>query len=242
MPRRQDLGRDVEDLGSYGQFCPVAMAAEIVCSRWTALVLRELLCGSTRFNDLRRGVPLMSPTLLSKRLKELEGAGVLVAVPTGQPGIVDYKLTEAGEELRPVVMSLGIWGQRWVESSLSLKNLDPSLLMWDMRRNLDPRPLPPRRCTVNFLYPDVASAKRSWWLVIDGGTVDLCSTNPGFEIDLYVQGSLRSMTAVWMGLSTVQKEIDAGQIELIGDKTLASSMQQWLGLSHFAKDKSRASA
>ena len=101
------------------------MAAEIVCSRWTALVLRELLCGSTRFNDLRRGVPLMSPTLLSKRLKELEHAGVIVAVPTGQPGVVDYKLTEAGEELRPVVMSLGIWGQRWVESSLSLKNLDP---------------------------------------------------------------------------------------------------------------------
>ena len=101
--------------GSYGQFCPVAMAAEIVCSRWTALVLRELLCGTTRFNDLRRGVPLMSPTLLSKRLKELEEAGVIVAVPTRQPGVVDYKLTKAGEDLRPVVMALGIWGQRWVE-------------------------------------------------------------------------------------------------------------------------------
>ena len=101
--------------GSYGQFCPVAMAAEIVCSRWTALVLRELLCGTTRFNDLRRGVPLMSPTLLSKRLKELEEAGVIVAVPTRQPGVVDYKLTKAGEDLRPVVMALGIWGQRWIE-------------------------------------------------------------------------------------------------------------------------------
>ncbi len=91
------------------------MAAEIVCSRWTALVLRELLCGTTRFNELRRGVPLMSPSLLSKRLKELEEAGVIATVPTGQPGVVEYKLTEAGEELRPVVMSLGIWGQRWVE-------------------------------------------------------------------------------------------------------------------------------
>jgi DNA-binding HxlR family transcriptional regulator len=234
MPQRHDLG-------SYGQFCPVAMAAEIVCSRWTALVVRELLCGSTRFNDLRRGVPLMSPTLLSKRLKELEEAGVIVAVPTGQPGVFDYQLTEAGQELRPVVMSLGIWGQRWVESSLSLKNLDPSLLMWDMRRSLDPTPLPPRRCTINFLYPDAPSAKRSWWLVIDGKTVDLCSSNPGFEVDLYVRSSLRSMTAVWMGLSTVRKEIDAGQIELIGDKTLAQSMQRWLGLSPFAKEKSRVS-
>ncbi len=225
--------------GSYGQFCPVAMAAEIVCSRWTALVLRELLCGTTRFNDLRRGVPLMSPSLLSKRLKELEEAGVIVTVPTAQPGIVEYKLTEAGEDLRPVVMSLGIWGQRWVESSLSLKNLDPSLLMWDMRRGLDPTPLPPRRCTINFIYPELSAAKQSWWLVVDDGRVDLCSSNPGFEIDLYVRSSLRSMTAVWMGLSTVEKEIRAGQVELIGDKAIAQSMQQWLGLSPFAKEKSR---
>jgi DNA-binding HxlR family transcriptional regulator len=227
------------DWGSYGQFCPVAMAAEIVCSRWTALVIRELLCGTTRFNDLRRGLPLMSPTLLSKRLKELEGAGVIVTVPTGQSGIVEYRLTEAGEDLRQVVMSLGIWGQRWVESSLSLKNLDPSLLMWDMRRSLDPRPLPPRRVTINFTYPDAPQAKEAWWLVIDDRTVDLCSTNPGFEIDLYVRASLRAMTSVWMGLTSVQAEIESGQIELIGDRKLARSMQQWLGLSAFAKEKSR---
>ena len=231
------------DKAGYGQFCPVAMAAEIVCSRWTALVVRELLCGTTRFNDLRRGVPLMSPTLLSKRLKALEETGVIVTVPTGQPGVVEYKLTEAGEDLRPVVMSLGVWGQRWVESSLSLKNLDPALLMWDMRRWLDPTPLPKRRCTVNFFYPDVQSAKRSWWLVIDeSGKVDLCSTNPGFEIDLYVKSTLRSMTAVWMGFATVVKEVEAGNIELIGAPEFARSMQQWLGLSPFAKEKSRVAA
>jgi DNA-binding HxlR family transcriptional regulator len=228
--------------GSYGQFCPVAMAAEVVCTRWTALILRELLCGTTRFNDLRRGVPLMSPTLLSKRLKELEEVGVIMTVPTAQPGIVEYKLTDAGEDLRPVVMSLGMWGQRWVESSLSLKNLDPSLLMWDMRRWLDPTPLPPRRTTIHFMYPELNSTKRSWWLVIDAGKVDLCSTNPGFDIDLYVKSSLRSMTAVWMGVTTVKKEVDAGQIELIGDNDVARSMQQWLGLSPFSKEKSRVPA
>src|SRR5262249_37713998 len=134
------------ELGSYGQFCPVAMAAEIICSRWTALVLRELLCGSTRFNDLRRGVPRLSPTLLSKRIKEVGQAGVVEVRPSGQPGVVDYKPPEAGEELRGVIMSLGIWGQRWVESSLSLKNLDPALLMGDMRRNLKPVSSPDRRC------------------------------------------------------------------------------------------------
>lgn len=231
---------------SYGQFCPVAMGAEVVCSRWTALVLRELLCGTTRFNDLRRGVPLMSPSLLSKRLKELEEAGVIAAVPTGQPGIVEYRLTEAGEDLRPVIMSLGTWGQRWIEKSVSLKNLDPSLLMWDMRRSLDPTPLPRRRCTVSFLFPDVPSSKRSWWLVIDvadgGGKVDLCVTNPGFEIDLYVRSSLRSMTAIWMGFTTVAKEVEAGHVELIGDAEVARSMQRWLGLSPFANEKSRVAA
>jgi DNA-binding HxlR family transcriptional regulator len=218
------------------------MAAEIVCSRWTALVLRELLCGTTRFNDLRRGLPLMSPSLLSKRLRELEEAGVLITVPVARAAAVEYRLTQAGEDLRPVVMALGRWGQRWVESSLSLKNLDPSLLMWDMRRNLDPTPLPPKRCTISFHYSDVRSGKQSWWLVIDGASVDLCSADPGFDVDLYVQASLLSMTSVWMGLTTVEKEVAAGQIELIGDKAVARSMQRWLGLSPFAQERNRASA
>lgn len=233
------------DKASYGQFCPVAMAAEIVCSRWTALVLRELLCGTTRFNDLRRGVPLMSPSLLSKRLKELEGAGVVVTSPTKQQGVMEYRLTQAGEDLRPVIMSLGFWGQRWVDSSVSLKNLDPSLLMWDMRRWLDPKPLPKRRCVVHFLFPEVKPARRSWWLVIDvrgGGKVDLCSTNPGFEVDLYVSSALRTMTAIWMGMTTVAKEVEAGRVELIGDADIARSMQKWLGLSPFAKEKGRVAA
>jgi len=223
------------DRGSYGQFCPVAMAAEIVCSRWTALVLRELLMGTTRFNDLRRGVPRMSPTLLSKRLKELEEAGVVVTVPTGQTGVVEYRLTPAGEELRGIVESLGIWGQRWVESQVSLKNLDPSLLMWDMRRNLKIEPLPPRRCTVKFTFPEVSAARKSSWLVVDAGKVDLCSSDPGYEVDLYVEGSLYSMTSVWMGHSTLRSEVDAGKIELTGDKAIAGSMNEWLGLSPLAK-------
>ena len=226
--------------GSYGQFCPVAMAAEIVCSRWTALILRELLCGSTRFNDLRRGVPRMSPTLLSKRLKELEQAGVIATRPTGQAGIVEYVLTESGEDLRDVVMTLGNWGHRWVESKVSLKNLDPSLLMWDMRRWLRLSPEPKGRQVIQFEYPELPPARRNFWLVVEGTTVDLCSVDPGYEVDLFVQSSLRTMTAIWMGISTVQAELDAGRLELSGDTTLARSMQQWLGLSPFAKEKRRA--
>jgi DNA-binding HxlR family transcriptional regulator len=230
---------DQTEQGSYGQFCPVAMAAEIICSRWTVLVLREMMAGSTRFNDLRRGVPRMSPTLLSKRLKELAGSGVISIRPASHAGAVEYRLTQAGENLRDIVMSLGVWGQRWLESSLSLKNLDPSLLMWDMRRNLIPDPLPPRRCTVKFTYPELTANQKSWWLVIERGEVDLCAVDPGHEVDLYVTGSLRSMTSVWMGHSTLKAEVNAGNIELEGDKAIARSMHQWLGLSPFAREKSR---
>jgi DNA-binding HxlR family transcriptional regulator len=227
---------------SYGQFCPVAMAAEIVCTRWTALLLRELLAGSTRFNDLHRGVPRMSPALLSKRLKELEAAGIVKRVPSPRDGSSEYRLTPAGEDLKPVVFGLGIWGQRWVEAQTSLRNLDPSLLMWDMRRNLDPRPMPPRRCVIQILYRGLPPAKRSWWLVVERGETDLCSVDPGFEVDLYVATDLRTMTAIWMGLSSVEAEISAGRLELTGDGGVKASMQQWLGLSPFAAERKRVGA
>ncbi len=228
----------MDNVRGYGQFCPVAMASEILCSRWTLLVVREMLMGTTRFNDLRRGVPRMSPALLSKRLKELERGGVVIAEP-GASGVVEYRLSEAGEDLRGVIMGMGVWGQRWIESELSLRNLDPSLLMWDMRRNLNPEPLPRPRCTIQFLYPEVRSPKQNWWLVVEPKIVDLCGVDPGFEVDLLVTSSLRSMTAIWMGVSRVQREIDAGNLALEGDPQVASAMQRWLGLSSFAGEKRR---
>jgi DNA-binding HxlR family transcriptional regulator len=224
---------------SYGQFCPVAMAAEVVCTRWTPLILRELLAGSTRFNDLRKGVPRMSPTLLSKRLKELEAAGVVERVRGGD-GSSQYALTPAGRGLEGVVFGLGFWGQKWLESQTSLKNLDPSLLMWDMRRNLDPTPMPPRRSVIQIQYPELSPARRDWWLIIEDGKCDLCSVDPGFEVDLHVETDLRTMTAIWMGLTSVRAEIAAGRMKLEGDNKLKTSMQKWLGLSPFATEKKLA--
>src|SRR3974390_1888532 len=118
---------------SYNQFCPVAMASEILGARWTLLVLRELLAGSTRFNELRRGVPRMSPALLSKRLKDLETAGIVTRDKARSGPDFEYRLTAAGRDLQKVVEAAGIWGQRWVETKASLENLDPELLMWDIR-------------------------------------------------------------------------------------------------------------
>ncbi len=226
------------ETSSYGQFCPVSMAAEILCSRWTVVLLRELLCGSTRFNDLRRGLPRMSPTLLSKRLKELETAGVVRRVPAAGGGS-EYHLTEAGDELRPIVLGIGFWGQRWVESRLSLRNLDPTLLMWDMRRNLSPDPLPPRRCTIQFLYPELSPTQRNYWLVIESGKVDLCHFDPGFDVDLLVTSSLKTMTSIWMGLTRLDHEVAAGHVQLDGDPAIRRAIGAWLKLSVFAPTERR---
>lgn len=230
--------------GSYKQFCPVAMASEVVCTRWTLVLLRELVAGSTRFNDLRRGVPRMSPALLSKRLKDLEEAGIVARVAVrDEPGVLEYHLTRAGHDLKAVVWAVGNWGQRWVETSLSLKNLDPSLLMWDMRRNIDPTPIPKRRCVIQFLYPELPAARRDWWLVVEPNKdVDLCSIDPGFDVDLYVTTDLRTMTAIWMGVLPVRDAISSGKVTLTGNRQLGEDMQVWLKLSPFAAEKKLAAA
>lgn len=228
---------------SYRQFCPVAMAAEILCTRWTILLLRELIAGSTRFNELRRGLPRMSPALLSQRLKELEAAGLVErSASETEPGIFEYRLTEAGQELGPIVDSFGRWGQRWVSSDLSLQHLDAPLLMWDMRRGLNLTPLPKRRSNIQFRYPEQPPSSRSWWLLVDPQSneqVDLCSINPGFDVDLYVSTDLRTMTAIWMGQDSVSAALSSGRLILTGDEHLEKSMETWLALSPFANEQSR---
>lgn len=229
--------------GSYKQFCPVAMAAEILCTRWTVVLLRELLAGSTRFNELRRGVPRMSPALLSQRLRELEAEGIVTRVPApGDPAVLEYRLTEAGEELKPLVEAFGIWGQRWVEAEPSLRNLDVSLLMWDMRRNIDPQPLPRKRVVLQFRFPELPQQQRAWWLLVaPDGETDLCSIDPGFDVDLYVSTDLRTMTAIWLGVDNVRSAVAAERLMLTGDRQIAADAQTWLGLSPFAKERKLAS-
>ncbi len=228
---------------SYHQFCPVAMAAEILGTRWTIVLLRELCAGSTRFNDLRRGVPRMSPALLSKRLRELEAHGVVSRrLVRRRPEMHEYVLTEAGQDLAEVVMAIGIWGQRWVRTAPSLEKTDPSLLMWDMRRGLRADLLPARAVTIQFIYSDLDAGCANWWLLSGpDGTPDLCAVDPGFDVDLYVRCDLRTMTAIWMGLDTVARAMDEDRLLLVGDSDIAAGMQAWLGLSPFAPYEKRVS-
>lgn len=204
------------------------------------VLVRELVAGSTRFNDLRRGVPRMSRTLLSQRLRELEAAGIVERRPVPGSQSVDYTLTQAGLDLFPVVEAFGLWGQKWVKSTPSLENLDVSLLMWDMRRNLDPTPLPKARTVLQFHFHDLPKSDSDWWLVVEpSGNTNLCLTDPGFDVDLFVTTDLRTMTEVWMGLTTVSAAGD--RFDLDGKREIAATMQDWLGLSPFASQRKLAS-
>lgn len=221
---------------SYGQFCPVAKAAEILGERWTPLIIRELLSHPQSFNEIRNGVPLISPTLLSNRLKTLDHRGILRR-ERSEKGIV-YCLTDAGEELRTVITELGIWGQRWARSKLDRDDLDPTLLMWDIHRRLDTARLPAGRKVLRFEFDECPSATRFWWLVIENGEVDVCLKDPGYEVDLFVLSPLDVMTGVWMGDLPLRDALKARSIRLSGDPALKESLPEWFLLNVFSDVKS----
>jgi DNA-binding HxlR family transcriptional regulator len=215
----------------YRQFCPVAKAMEVLDERWTMLVIRELLMGSRHFNDLRRGLPRMSPTLLSKRLGDLARAGIVERTARGQE--VEYRLTPAGAELAPVLEGLGAWGVRWMPN-LGEPDLDPKLLLWDMHRNVDRGSTPPGRTVVHFRFPDVRGRSGRWWLVIGPEDVDVCDVDPGHEVAVTVTGSLRRIVEVWRGDLSWSTALRSGDIELYGRSDLTRALPRWFLLSPFA--------
>lgn len=219
----------------YGQFCPIAKASEVLGERWTNLVIRELAAGSESFNDLRRGLPLMSPSLLSTRLKSLVRAGIVKRNEQG--GNVSYQLTKAGQELTPIVMQLGTWGHRWVRSDLSQQDLDPSLLVWDIHRNIDTHFFENKRTVIKIEFTDYTSKMRYWWLVVKGDDVDVCLKDPGYDVNLDLSTDLKTLTAVWMGDITIMKALREKWIKLSGETHLKKNIAVWLGTNYFADVK-----
>lgn len=214
----------------YGQFCPIAKAAEIVTERWIPLVLRELLSGSHRFNDLRRGVPLMSPSLLVQRLRALERAGVVERRPRTDGGS-EYHLTLAGEELRPLLQLLDRWGRRWVRGQFTRRELDAGVLMWDVHRNVLTDRLPAERIVVFFDLQGAGPGKRYWWLVLERSGVDLCLNDPGFGVDLELRASVRAMVRVWLRQLAFDQAVRSGAVEISGRTILRKQFASWLGLA-----------
>jgi len=221
----------------YGQFCPVAKAAEVFAERWTPLVLRELLCGSTRYSEIRRGIPLMSPSLLSKRLKELEASGIIVR-KAGKNG-PEYQPTEAGSELMPIVMQLGEWGQRWSRGRIRPADYDPTVLMWDMRRRIRLEAVPEGGVVIYFHFADAPAGKRDYWLVIGGGEVDVCMTDPGHEIDVHVSCPIRTMCEAWMGEIDIAEAVRSAAIKVEGRASHVRVFPSWFQLNLLADHGAR---
>jgi DNA-binding HxlR family transcriptional regulator len=223
-----------------GQFCPVAQAAQILTERWTPLVLRELICGSTRFDDLRRGVPLMSSSQLSQRLRSLEEAGVIERRPAPSGHGFEYHLTDAGRELEPLIMMMGEWGAHWAPNRLGPEDRGVTLLMWDMHARSGPSTSRGRRVVVALEFTDVPQNKRRWWLVSEGNAADLCMTDPGHEVDLFVFVDLPTMTAIWIGDLSVEAALASGALEAHGPADLRRRLHAWLGLSQGASRRALA--
>ena len=223
----------------YGQFCPVAKAAELFCERWTPLIIRDLAAGATRFSELQRGVPTMSPTLLSRRLKQLEAEGVLERRGTGRGGT--YHLTPAGQDFVPMVEALGVWGQHWSRRQLAEGEIDLGLLIWSLERSVKANAFGESQTVVRLQFTDQPSGKAFWWFVNRGAECELCIEDPGFEVDLYLACTLPDMIYIVRGDLPLGRAIDSDRLEVIGPGWARRALGNWLNLGPLAKIKSRRS-
>lgn len=219
-------------MDGYGQFCPVSLAAEVFARRWTPLIIRELLTGSTRFNDLRRGIPTITASVLARRLDELRVAGIVDR--SEDTDGTRYTLTPAGEELRTVVEQLGIWGRRWLPTEYREEDLDPRLLVWDIHRSINLEQVP-ERTLLELHFPDAPAEYRGYWLVLSPDGADVCLTHPGGDVDLHLSSDVRTLTDIWMGNTTWSAALRAGTLRLTGNGEVGRALPRWLKLSPFAR-------
>lgn len=223
-------------INKFALFCPVTKACGILEPRWTLLILTEMWWGSSRFNEIRRGVPGISPTLLAKRLKELEVHGLIERVEDAATGTIEYVRTEMAVELEPIIQALGDWAYRNTTSDDALCRLDANHLMWNVRRCVLPKELPPRRNVMQFVFREKGKPNQDFWIISKPGCpVDVCFIDPGFDVDLFVISDLRAMVSAYFGHTKLQTEIDAERVELIGNPTLARTISRWFILSSYAR-------
>lgn len=215
-------------MSGYGQFCPVAKAMEILDERWTMLIVREVLSGSRHFNDVRRGVPRISPSLLARRLRELERLGLLERRGSGKQ--VSYHPTARCEELRGILEAIGIWGLRWI-GELGTEDLDPHLLLWDMQRTIPVSQWPRNRTSLQIRFEDTEPAARDWWIVVSGDDVDVCRFDPGFPLAATLMTRLMTMVRIWRGDLPWAQATRDGLVTVDAPRDVAQRVPSWLGMS-----------
>jgi DNA-binding HxlR family transcriptional regulator len=227
-------------VGGYGQFCPVARGAEVFAERWTPLIVRELLRGPAHFNELRRGLPRISRSLLSERLATLQRVGIVERTSPSNGHGHEYRLTKAGQELDAVVRALGTWAYKWVSRDLTPDNLDPALLMWVIERRIRVENLPPQRVVVHFKFRRLPA--HAYWLVLERPQVDLCFTDPGFGVDLFVDAEVKALTQMYLAHLTVAAALRRGELALTGPPEYRRAFASWIGVTPYARDSLRSVA
>lgn len=218
---------------SYKQFCPIAKAMEVVGERWTLLVVRELLMGSSRFNEFQRGLPGISPTLLTKRLADLEEKGLLIKKRIQAQKGYEYFPTDPCKSLLPVLEQVGMWGLQWARDQMLDEDFDPELLMLYLERSIQPDKLPGTLTVIRFNFIDVQDYP-NWWIVVEGEAVEVCTKDPGKEVDVYFNCCVRLMCELWMGDVSYKQALSDGRLQLIGPKALTRNVSAWLAPSVFA--------
>ncbi|KLN60782.1 HxlR family transcriptional regulator [Kiloniella spongiae] len=211
----------------YGQFCPIAKAFEVVGEKWTALIIREVLMGSRRFSELQRGLGSISPTLLSRRLNELENHGIIYKKSITGQRTHEYYPTESCKELLPILLTIGDWGMKWARSNLRTEEYDVELLMLYLQRSIRPENLPDTETIIRFSFTDMTE-KGNWWIISNEGEVDICDKDPGKDVDVYFSTTVPIMTDVWMGKSTYRKASKNKEISIVGNDYLVNNVSVWM--------------
>jgi DNA-binding HxlR family transcriptional regulator len=219
---------------NYSQFCPVAKAAEVLGERWTILIIRELLLGTTRFSDFQRALSQISPTLLTKRLNQLQDCGLVVRKRLPKQRRTEYHLAAAGRELQPIVFGLGEWGMKWARGQMSDDELDVEMLMADFSRRIDQTQLPGGANVIQFVFTGLPKFER-WWIVLEkSGERELCVDNPGRDVDLQIRSNLRTMAEIWAGDTEISAAKKDGRLKLTGNAVLIRTLPLWLRIGLFA--------
>ncbi len=219
----------------YHSYCPIAKACEVLERRWTLLILTELWGGSTHFNEIRRGIPGISPTLLARRLREMEEYGLVECVKDSEASRPKYKRTQRAIELEPIIDAMGAWAHKHIQKKVAPEDLDVRALMWNLRRKIDVSCFPNRQIVILFHFPNEPVERANHWLVsVPGQPIDLCLTDPKHDLDLVVETDVASLTAAFLGHSTIPLEIKAGRIVLTGDAELARKASSWFVPSSYA--------
>lgn len=216
----------------YGQFCPIAKASEVLGEKWTVLIIREILMGGRRFSELQRGLGTISPTLLTRRLADLEANGLIYKKNISGARGHEYLPTESCKELQPVLLSIGNWGMRWAHENLRTEDYDVELLIIYLQRSILPDKLPSSETIIRFQFSDMAK-KAEWWLICEGGKVEACDKDPGKDVDVYINTTVKTMTEIWMGKRTYRSARKADDIKVWGNTYLADHLTSWIQSSPF---------